>query len=555
MQKLTPAVLLLFIFLSGCHNSENPQPEFEQVFLKVDVNSDPNLNQIVNEFKQASQDIGKESNSNEYITQFGTLRLDKIIKRISSKSQKNPNYSIRLISPEGTSGTIEYLVLNATEDGYKGHILQYEPDHLDDSGENVLENYSGYIRILDYNRKIHSEELFKEGVQIESATNGKIYQYANCNCKYESRPVYGPVLNDIIGYDLWIVCVCENGGGSSSDVSSSDGFGDFGMPTGDTNDGNTDGSTTGGGGSSGGSGSTSKDPQPIGLSPLVTDEEIMVMDLLELDPFALIEVDCDQIQHWKNLAQHVPPSEIINKLNGLDENSFGDFNVQNVEDAAGVVVNMDYFPVTINTLPKKPGSNERFTPNEFLNHVRKNINNFINTNYSSFTPSTVTGINESAIWLSNNPVGAVLHINIPNGPGDGSVICSKYSSNQWIFTTIEVPYNLFMQGFDGEHPVSGNREFGLITNPNGTYTFYTRGVDRITNGIDAFVADNVLKDAFANPDALWNSLKNKVHNYVQNNGGSSVTPKDSDNIINRPDWDEIKDVFSGKLPITDLGCN
>ncbi|SMD35370.1 hypothetical protein SAMN04488029_2479 [Reichenbachiella faecimaris] len=274
---------------------------------------------------------------------------------------------------------------------------------------------------------------------------------------------------------------------------------------------------------------------------------------LENDPYALLEF-CDQIEHWQNLVQHAPAEEIIDKLNTLNSNNFGDFNIQDIEDASGAVVNMDYFPVTINTLPKKPGSNERFTPTQFLNYIRKNINDFVNTNYSSFSPSTITGTDESALWLSNNPEGAILHINIPGGPGDGSVICSYRSSSKWIFTTIEVPY-WPSQEFDGEHPVSGHREFGIIANSDGTYTFYTRAVDRITSAFDATIAENFLGGGFDDPDALWNSLKNKVHNYVENHEGSSMPPKSSDNVIYRPDWEKVRDVLLGKKQISELGCN
>lgn len=47
---------------------------------------------------------------------------------------------------------------------------------------------------------------------------------------------------------------------------------------------------------------------------------------------------------------------------------------------------------------------------------------------------------------------------------DLSVMQSKNSSNYWVFST--------MTTFrDGGHPVSGNRQFGVTTNNNGTYTF------------------------------------------------------------------------------------
>ena len=50
------------------------------------------------------------------------------------------------------------------------------------------------------------------------------------------------------------------------------------------------------------------------------------------------------------------------------------------------------------------------------------------------------------------------------GQQDGSVICSDRSLTGWTFTTIESPV-------DWNHPVSGNREFGLVANPDQRYLF------------------------------------------------------------------------------------
>ncbi|MFV5687459.1 hypothetical protein ACM55M_02400 [Flavobacterium sp. ZT3R25] len=151
-------------------------------------------------------------------------------------------------------------------------------------------------------------------------------------------------------------------------------------------------------------------------------------------------------------------------------------------------------------------------------------------------------------------MGAIIHINIPTA-GDGSVVCSEYTSNSWIFTTIEVPWGL-NQGQDGVHPVSGNREFGIIQNPDGSYTFYTRGVDRMTDGFESFLMQNssVFTNPFENPDLLWNSFKNKIHNFVQNNNGNSITSLQSDNKIWRPDWYKVRQYLKGEISISELGC-
>jgi hypothetical protein len=257
------------------------------------------------------------------------------------------------------------------------------------------------------------------------------------------------------------------------------------------------------------------------------------------------------------LTQFTPPQSVISKIEQLDAQSmFTDFEIQYLQGARGTVVNCDYFPVTINSFPTNPATGQPFTPTQFLNHVRKYINSFINTNYSSFSPSTVTGINESQIWNSSNGLGAILHIDIPFPGGDGSVICSQHNNSSWILTTIEVPYGS-NQGEDGIHPVSGNREFGIFQNPNGSYTFYTRAVDRMTDSFESTFAENstIFLNAFENPDLLWNSLTNKVSNYVQNNGGSAITPVATNNKIWRPNWYKVRQYLRGEVPLSALGCH
>ncbi len=138
--------------------------------------------------------------------------------------------------------------------------------------------------------------------------------------------------------------------------------------------------------------------------------------------------------------------------------------------------------------------------------------------------------------------------------GDGSVICSSYSPSNWIFSTIEVPFNPFVTGYDGLHPVSGNREFGYIQNSNGTYTFYTRGVDRITGAIDDVVVRNLKTNPFDAPDALWNSFNNGIYNYTLSNSGTASNPTTTPNIIYRPKWDKVKEVLRGIRPVSDLNC-
>lgn len=216
---------------------------------------------------------------------------------------------------------------------------------------------------------------------------------------------------------------------------------------------------------------------------------------------------------------------------------------------------MDFFPIKITQMPKK-SNGIQYTQKELFDYIRLNINDFFDE--LSFTPvvNQNYNLNETALWNSSNPLGAILSINID--PDAGSVVCSKYNpaTGEWYFTTLEVPW-------DGTHPVSGNRAFGYYTDVDGKMVIYTRGVDRFgfgthmlgdIGGTAEMVAQAI---AFSAADEKWQNFQQKVANFVNQghsngfNGMSNViTPKKY-----RPFWNEVINVLNGTQPISTLGCN
>lgn len=269
--------------------------------------------------------------------------------------------------------------------------------------------------------------------------------------------------------------------------------------------------------------------------------------------FALFDdtVDCELLKKWLNVAKFKSDQSILDKLNGVifqipgyTDNMVA--RVQNIDDASSTIVNMDYFSVTINQLPTYNG--QQFTAGELLKYIRMNLNGLTNGE-KQFHPYNTYGINDVDLWNSTNPKGAIIAIDLP-GPENGTVITTYSSSDRWTFTTIYEPMY-------GEHPVSGNRDFGYIHNPNGSYTFYTKGVDRLTSWyhssfqeIPEMFGQNGIP--FSSADALWKSFQNGIKNFVNGNGGNA-----SINIEQtfRPDWNKVKKVIEGKAPLGSLSKN
>lgn len=272
-------------------------------------------------------------------------------------------------------------------------------------------------------------------------------------------------------------------------------------------------------------------------------------------PFALYaDVPCEVLKQWLAIAQYQAPQSLIDKLNkvvsGAQDPITGGFTVtdiarvQKINDASSKVVNMDYFPVKITTLPTVNGV--KMTPESLLQYIRKNINSFVDTDESEFTPYNAYGVDDQNLWNSDHPFGSIISIRIWIGLNNGSVITTYSDQTKWTFTTIHDPYN-------GDHPVSGNRDFGFTANPDGSYTFYTKGVDRLTDLMGATLQETS-GVPFNHADALWNSFQDKIEAFVNTNKGVALkqnyTPM-------RPKWQEVKDVLDGKKPVSTLqkDCN
>lgn len=290
---------------------------------------------------------------------------------------------------------------------------------------------------------------------------------------------------------------------------------------------------------------------------------IWQLDSMMLNSFAAIPCDSLELLNtfgsmFQGITNHKVPFSVLNRLDSIklatpnfDTSSLF---VQTLNNAAGSVVNCDFFPLKIDQLPiKNIQTGERFTPSEFLEYFRKNINSF-STNNVIFEPYNSNGFNDIAQNFKDsiNSLGSVIHIDMQQ---NGSVILSGYQNNYSPnYLSLNFTFSTLITPLDGYHPVSGNRRFGIYTDINGGYTFYTMGVDRISRN-DFAAGDWAISlfgpSGFAKADLLWSGMQSKVVNFITaNNGTASLYTRPNYKI--RPKWSDIEDFLKGIITFEQL---
>ena len=145
----------------------------------------------------------------------------------------------------------------------------------------------------------------------------------------------------------------------------------------------------------------------------------------------------------------------------------------------------------------------------------------------------------------------------------GSIIISDYHNevlligveHHWFtISTLETP-------FDSEHPVAGNRMFGIYnTAENPTkWTFYTMGVDRTWDWFDGL--GNTGNYGFQKADELWQSVQQNIVSRI--NSGNELIKGEATFYskryhTSRPYWDEVKRFLKKQINFDqlkrELGC-
>ena len=272
-------------------------------------------------------------------------------------------------------------------------------------------------------------------------------------------------------------------------------------------------------------------------------------------------MDSVNYEFWADLMSFRPPAKVLGRIS--PDMAAANFTfppgsprlrpadptrnlqwVQRIQDAVGDHVNLDFYPVRLSVLPVVDG--KQLQAPEFLEYIRKNLNAFVDVKLSTFTPSTdpwfvYGGRKNLEKWNSSTPVGSVVSIRMDDpkgewgfrtGVGKGSVLVSDVATDHWVFSTIH-------SAEDGTHPVCGNRQFGFIALGDGSFVFYTRGADRVSDE-RLFGYGNYEGLAFDSTDNLWRSFQQGVVNFVNaHNGNANIVPP----IIAHPKWGTVQHLF------------
>jgi RHS repeat-associated protein len=218
---------------------------------------------------------------------------------------------------------------------------------------------------------------------------------------------------------------------------------------------------------------------------------------------------------WRDMFQWEKSAQYQRAFDDADENRYLD--QQKMSSATGDAVNVDYLAIKIVKLPKG------FTEKQFYDHIRLNFTKYMGEDIS-LSPQLFDCESDSK-WNSPNPVGSVMVFHAT--ADDAPVICSKAGNNYWVFTPVGTIV-------DFEHPLAGQREFGLTNNGDGSYTFYTRGVDMMW-GVEDVLYNATLSFFEDEARVLWNTVMNNVVNEVNLNGGSAYQTHDFRKEIS---WDD-----------------
>ena len=228
------------------------------------------------------------------------------------------------------------------------------------------------------------------------------------------------------------------------------------------------------------------------------------------------------LSRWTDLINFVPSTDIQKSVrnrfgSGPDDWSYKGWPFHPLPLAEGDM-SVDLYGIVIEKMPQS--SNGAMSPSELLHHIRTHINDFVDTDNSSFKPFDEQA--DKPRWMSKDPVGAAVHINTyVNGinADDLTVVVTdaQFDASDrafWQFSTCYGPWN-------GNHPLAGNRRWEIFALNNGSYAFRIMAADSPWTTMDSQMAVAILGGA----KDLWMSMLKKVTEYIESNQGQVAQTK------------------------------
>ena len=230
---------------------------------------------------------------------------------------------------------------------------------------------------------------------------------------------------------------------------------------------------------------------------------------------------------WSDLISHRPSVALQRALNGRGLVP-GTYFTHRIESAHGDV-NLDEHRARIVRMPAIGG--RTLGPAELCTLMRTRFTSLLDpaiTTFEAYSPA------DAAQFAAASPFGALMKFNMrlantsAANVDDGSVLCSRFTGTEWVFSTAFTPADL-------NHPVSGNRAFGVRAE-GATFVAYTRAADRTTTLADAALSSMVFDAAFR----LWLSFQTRLMRLIIDNGGIAMMEPPTSC---RYDWPTVRAAF------------
>jgi hypothetical protein len=257
------------------------------------------------------------------------------------------------------------------------------------------------------------------------------------------------------------------------------------------------------------------------------------------------------IDFWSDLILHQVPMNIKGALNNrgivVQDFLFAEEDVELFSSA----LNLDNFEVQIERMPVDSSGNA-LNIDDLLKEIRLKFDAVLNnTNLVDENPFAgaflqleaedavydgITGIGfflsqlfkqfaqadfsahddaiDKPVWESNTPLGAVMRFD--TFADDMGVVVGKFANDNWIFSTVK-DSRLPLFGSVGNHPVSGNRQFGYYTNSDNKFVVFTKGADRSTGKVESAL----MALTFFSGEIMWLSYQVGIKKLVESKGGEA----------------------------------